>query len=60
MHALALCAVLTFPLLVLAAALRDATSYTIPNRLNLAAAALFPVVALLAGLPLPPGMKLPF
>jgi prepilin peptidase CpaA len=47
LHALALCA---FPTLVIVAALRDLTSYTIPNWISLALIALFPPVALLAGI----------
>lgn len=46
LHALALCA---FPTLVIVAALRDLTSYTIPNWISLVLIGLFPVVALLAG-----------
>jgi prepilin peptidase CpaA len=42
-----------FPMLVIGAALRDATSYTIPNWISLALAAAFPIVALALGLPLP-------
>ena len=44
--------VLIFPVLVIAAALRDATSYTIPNWLSVALVGAFPVVALALGLPL--------
>jgi prepilin peptidase CpaA len=43
--------VLTFPILLIVAALRDLTSYTIPNRLSFGLAGLFPVAALAAGLP---------
>jgi prepilin peptidase CpaA len=48
-----LCALAVFPALVVVAALRDATSYTIPNWISIAAAALFAPAALLAGVPLP-------
>jgi prepilin peptidase CpaA len=41
-----------FPALVVGAALRDATSYTIPNWLSLAAAGLFFPAAFAVGLPL--------
>ncbi len=40
-----------FPALVIAAAVTDMASYTIPNRLNLALAAAYPVVALVLGRP---------
>jgi len=43
---------LIFPVLVIGAALRDATSYTIPNWLSVALAGAFPFVALALGLPL--------
>ena len=43
----------TFPALVIWAALRDATTMTIPNRLTLLTAAAFAPAALAAGLPLP-------
>ena len=52
-HALQTLLLLIFPLLVIAAALRDATSYTIPNWLSLVLVAAFPVAALALGLPLP-------
>jgi len=52
-HALQTPLLLIFPVLVIAAALRDATSYTIPNWLSLALIAAFPVAALALGLPLP-------
>lgn len=45
--------VLTFPALVVAAALRDAMSYTIPNWISAALVLLFPLAALAAGLSLP-------
>jgi prepilin peptidase CpaA len=44
---------LVFPAGVIAAALTDATSYTIPNRISLALAAGFVAAALACGLPLP-------
>ena len=43
---------LVFPALVLAAAVRDATSFTIPNWISLALAAVFPAAALAAGVPI--------
>lgn len=46
-------AVLAFPGLVLAAALKDAFSFTIPNWISLALLAAFPLAALLVGMPLP-------
>lgn len=52
-HALQTLPLLIFPVLVLGAALRDATSYTIPNWISLALAGAFPVAALALGLPLP-------
>jgi prepilin peptidase CpaA len=52
-HALQTALLLIFPVLVIGAALRDATSYTIPNWLSLALVAAFPVAALAMGLPLP-------
>ncbi|MBW8815124.1 MAG: prepilin peptidase [Caulobacterales bacterium] len=42
---------LAFPALVLAAAARDALSFTIPNWISLALVAIFPVAALAVGLP---------
>ena len=53
MHLIALLAVAVFPLLVVTAALTDATSYTIPNRLSLLAVGAYPLAALAAGLSLP-------
>ena len=53
LHLIALFAVCVFPLLVLTAALTDATRYVIPNRLSLLAAGAYPLAALAAGLPLP-------
>ena len=50
MHLLQAASLLVFPLLLLIAALRDVTSYTIPNRLSIAAAVAFFPAALLAGL----------
>ncbi len=43
---------LAFPALVLIAAVKDATSFTIPNWISLALVAVFPAAALAAGLPL--------
>jgi prepilin peptidase CpaA len=40
-----------FPALVIAAALTDMASYTIPNRLNVALAAAYPAAALILGRP---------
>lgn len=51
-HAFQTLLLLIFPILVIAAALRDATSYTIPNWISLALVAAFPVAALALGLPL--------
>jgi prepilin peptidase CpaA len=51
-HLLQTALLLIFPVLVIGAALRDATSYTIPNRLSIALAAGFPLAALALGLPL--------
>jgi len=45
--------VLVFPVLVVTAALRDVTSYTIPNWISLALIAAFVPAALAMGLPLP-------
>lgn len=44
--------VLVFPALVLAGALKDALSFTIPNWIPLALLAVFPLAGLAAGLPL--------
>lgn len=44
--------VLAFPALVIIAALRDCTTFTIPNWISLALLALYPVAALSAGLSL--------
>src|SRR5260221_5465843 len=51
-HALQTLLLVIFPVLVIVAALRDATSYTIPNWIPLALVAAFPIVALGLGLPL--------
>lgn len=53
LHLLQAALVALFPALVIAAALKDVTSYTIPNRLSLAVAAAFCPAALALGLPLP-------
>jgi len=53
MHALHALILLVFPALAILAALKDATSYTIPNWLVLALLAAFPVAAVALGLPLP-------
>jgi prepilin peptidase CpaA len=53
LHTLQILLLGVFPVLVIAAALRDATSYTIPNWISLALAAAFPVAALTLGLPWP-------
>lgn len=45
--------VLTFPALMIAGAVRDALSYTIPNWISLALVAAFPIAALAAGVPVP-------
>ena len=49
MTAVQLVALAIFPALVIAAAMTDMASYTIPNRLNLALAAAYPAAALLLG-----------
>jgi prepilin peptidase CpaA len=51
-HALQVLLLLSFPVLVIVAALRDATTYTIPNWISLALAGTFPVAALALGVPL--------
>jgi len=51
-HALQTLLLLIFPALVIAAAVRDLTSFTIPNTLPLALIVAFPVAALALGLPL--------
>jgi prepilin peptidase CpaA len=53
LHLLQALLVAAFPALVIAAAVKDATSYTIPNRLSLALLAAFVPAALAMGLPLP-------
>lgn len=53
MHLLGALFALTFPLLMVAAALSDITTMTIPNRLTGALALAFAPAALLCGLPLP-------
>lgn len=50
--ALALLPVVPFAVLLAVAAVRDATSFTIPNWISLALVALFPVTAFAVGLPL--------
>jgi prepilin peptidase CpaA len=52
-HTLQTLPLLIFPVLVIAAALRDATSYTIPNWISLALVGGFPLAALALGLPWP-------
>ncbi|THD60469.1 prepilin peptidase [Phenylobacterium sp.] len=52
-HTLQTLPLLAFPVLVIWAAVRDATSYTIPNWIPLALAGAFPVAAVALGLPLP-------
>lgn len=51
MLALAAILAVSFPALVLFAAVKDATSFTIPNWISLALVAIFPLAALAAGLP---------
>lgn len=53
LHYLQLALVMLFPVLVIVAALRDCTSYTIPNWISLTLIAVFPMAALTIGLPLP-------
>ena len=48
---LQLAVLVVFPALVIAAAVTDLASYTIPNRLNLALAAAYPAAALILGRP---------
>lgn len=52
MPSLAAALVLSFPALVLIAAMKDVTSFTIPNWISLALLAIFPVAALMVGLPI--------
>jgi len=51
-HAIQTLLMLVFPVLVVVAALRDATSYTIPNWISVALVAAFPIAALAVGTPL--------
>jgi prepilin peptidase CpaA len=51
-HALQALLLLSFPVLVIVAALRDLTSYTIPNWISLALIGAFPLAAIALGLPL--------
>ena len=50
LHAVQTLLLLAFPALVIAGALKDLTSFTIPNAISLALAAVFPVAALALGL----------
>jgi prepilin peptidase CpaA len=52
MHAVHAAILLVFPVLAIVGALKDVTSYTIPNWLVLALIAVFPVAAIALGLPL--------
>ena len=52
LHAVQILVLASFAILVIVAALRDVTSYTIPNALSLALVAIFPLAALALGLPL--------
>lgn len=52
MNILLMAPILVFPALMIVAALKDATSFTIPNWISLVLIAAFPVAALAAGLPL--------
>jgi len=51
MHAVQTLLLTIFPVLVIAGALKDLTSFTIPNAISLALAAAFPVAAFALGLP---------
>ncbi|WP_372782250.1 prepilin peptidase [Phenylobacterium sp.] len=51
-HALQTLLLVIFPVLVIVAALRDATSYTIPNWIPLSLVAAFPIAAVALGMPL--------
>jgi prepilin peptidase CpaA len=51
-HVLQTLLLIAFPILVIAAALRDVTSYTIPNWISLALVVTFPLAALALGMPL--------
>lgn len=53
MHLLQILPLLVFPALVITGALRDLTTYTIPNWLSVALVAAFPVAALAMGMPFP-------
>lgn len=53
MHAIQLPLLLIFPALVIVAALKDVTSYTIPNWISLALVAAFVPAAAVSGAPLP-------
>ena len=57
MYILELCVCAIFPALLLIAAFRDATSFTIPNWISIAAVAAFLPAAMLAGLP-PPALAI--
>ena len=50
-HVLQLAVLMAFPILVIAAGVKDVTSYTIPNWIPLALLASFPVAAIVLGLP---------
>ncbi|HEX3886713.1 MAG TPA: prepilin peptidase [Phenylobacterium sp.] len=50
-HSLQTLLLMIFPVLVIAGAVRDLTSYTIPNVISLGLVAAFPVAALALGLP---------
>jgi prepilin peptidase CpaA len=50
-HSLQTLLLMIFPVLVIAGAVRDLTSYTIPNAISLGLVAAFPVAALALGLP---------
>ncbi|MGZ6038560.1 MAG: A24 family peptidase [Phenylobacterium sp.] len=52
MHAVQTLLLLIFPALVIAGALKDLTSFTIPNAISLALVAAYPAAALAMGLPL--------
>ena len=51
-HLFATLTLLVFPALMIAGAVKDVTSYTIPNWISLALIGAFPVAALASGLPL--------
>ncbi|MCC7266812.1 MAG: prepilin peptidase [Caulobacteraceae bacterium] len=52
-HLLQLVLILAFPALMIVAALRDCSTFTIPNWISLALLGLFPLAAFAVGLPLP-------